>query len=105
MKMNQVSDILIGIIILIFVFGIGTYIVISMVDTAKNTVVDCNEYAEAKFVWVGSLLGSQKHTTESDHYDGTMEICIKGKTTFGKKWELKNKDVLVATGEEVKNEI
>lgn len=101
MKLNKVQDILIGICIIIVALGFGTYIVITMVDTASNMVVDCHEYKEVKFRYIGAgglFGGVQEKTVSGENYDGYKEVCVKGKNAFGQDWE--TSDVNVLEGEQ-----
>ena len=97
---NKIKDILmlIGVLLVLIIFG--TFIISSIYETVKETPVECSEYGNVRFVWIGSLLGAQKQITEGEHYDGYMEVCIKGKTMFGKEWKRSNYDALVSGDEQ-----
>ncbi len=96
---KSISEIMMGIFLIIVLLGFASYILFSIYNVSTKTPMTCDEHGEVKFVWIGSLFGGQKQITEGEHYDGYMEVCIKGKTLWGKEWKRSNYDALVS-GEE-----
>ena len=72
--------------IVVLLIGAGIFLIFYL--SLKDFPIECDEYKQVKFRYVGSggfFGGIEKIEVHGDSSDGTMPKCVKGTNIFGGK--------------------